>query len=40
MQIFDKNADISKIKKALVLKGTKSSETKYVCVLTYQIPSF
>ena len=30
---------ISKIKKAYVLKGT-FSQTKYVCVLTYQISSF
>ena len=33
---FAKNADISKIKKALVLKRI-FSETKYVGVLTYQI---
>ena len=33
---FTKNADISKIKKALVLKGS-FSETTYVCVLTCQI---
>ena len=32
-----KNADISKIKRTLVLKG-KFSETTYVCILTYQIP--
>ena len=31
-----KNADISKIKRVLVLKGI-FSETAYVCVLTYQI---
>ena len=33
------NADINKIKTALVLKGI-ISETKYVCVLTCQIGSF
>ena len=32
------NADISKIKRALVLKGILS-ETKYVCVLKYEISS-
>ena len=40
MLIFCKNnADISKIKKVLVLKGI-FSEIKYVRVLTYQISSF
>ena len=40
MQIFlQKNADISKIKGALVLKDI-FSKTAYVCVLTYQISSF
>ena len=34
-----KNADISKIKEVLVLKGI-FSETAYVCILTYQISSF
>ena len=33
-----KNANIRKIKRALVLKGT-FLKTKYVCVLTYQISS-
>ena len=33
---FEKNADISKIKRALVLKGI-FSETTYVCVLMCQI---
>ena len=36
---FTKNADLSKIKRALVLKGI-FSETTYVCVLTDQISSF
>ena len=36
---LQKNADISKIKKALIPKG-RFSETKYVCVLMYQISSF
>ena len=36
---LQKNADISKIKRVLVLKGI-FSETKFVCVLTYQISSF
>ena len=36
---FQENAGISKIKKALVLKGI-FSETTYVCVLTCQIWSF
>ena len=36
---FPKNVDISKIKSALRLQGM-FSETKYVCVLTYQISSF
>ena len=36
MLIFcKKNADISKIEKVVVLKSI-FSETKYVCVLTYQ----
>ena len=34
-----KNANISKIKEVLVLKGI-FSETTYVCILTYQISSF
>ena len=34
-----KNADISKIKRALILKGI-FSETTNVCVLTFQIPKF
>ena len=34
-----KNTDISKIKRALVLKVI-FSETAYVCVFTYQISSF
>ena len=34
-----KNADISKMKGVLVLKRILC-ETKYVCVLTYQISSF
>ena len=34
-----RNADISKIKEVLVLKGIPS-ETAYVCVPTYQISSF
>ena len=39
-QIFyKKNVDISKVNRALVLKGI-FSETTYVCVLTYQISSF
>ena len=36
---LQKNADISKIKGMLVLKGI-FSETKYKCVLSYQILSF
>ena len=36
---FAKNADISKIKRVLVLKDILS-ETTYVCVLSYQISSF
>ena len=36
---LQKNADISKIKRSLVLKGI-FSETTYVFVLTYQIWSF
>ena len=36
---LQKNADISRIKSALVLKIILS-ETEYVCVLTYQISSF
>ena len=36
---WQKDADISKIKKTLVLKGI-FSETTYVCILTYQISSF
>ena len=36
---LQKNADISKIKRALVLKGI-FSETKYECVLTCQIWGF
>ena len=36
---LQKNAGISKIKKALVPKGT-FSETTYVYVLTHQISSF
>ena len=36
---FQKNADIIKIKGVFVLKSI-FSETKYVCVLTYQISSF
>ena len=35
---FQKNADISKIKKALVQKDI-FPETNYVCVLTYRISS-
>ena len=39
-QIFCKtNADTSKIKEVLVLKGI-FPKTKYVCVLKYQILSF
>ena len=34
-----KNVDISKINEVLVLKG-KFSETTYMCVLMYHIPSF
>ena len=36
---FEKKADISKIKKTLVLKSI-FSETKCECILTYQISSF
>ena len=36
---FAKNADISKIKRALVLKRI-FSETTYECVLTHQISIF
>ena len=36
---LQKDTEISKIKRALVMKGT-FSETTYVCVLTYQISSF
>ena len=36
---MEKNADISKIEEAYALKGI-FSETKYKCVLTYQIWSF
>ena len=36
---MQKNTDISKIKRALVLKGM-FSETTYMCVLTCQISSF
>ena len=36
---FSKNADISKIKRDLVLKGI-FCDTTYVCVLTYQISGF
>ena len=36
---LQKIADISKIKKALVLKGV-FSETSYACILMYQISSF
>ena len=36
---LQKNADISKIKRALVLKRI-FSEIAYACVLTYQISSF
>ena len=36
---LQKNADISKIKEFLVLKGIFSEET-YICFLTYQISSF
>ena len=40
MLIFlQKNADISKIKKAVVLKGM-FSEKAFVCVPMYQISSF
>ena len=39
IDFLQKNADISKNKKALVLKGI-FSWTTYVCVLTYQISSF
>ena len=35
---LQRNADISKIKRALVLKVT-FSETTYVCVLTYKVSS-
>ena len=38
VDFLQKNADINKIKKALVLKDI-FSETTYVCVLTYQISS-
>ena len=36
---LQKNADISKIKRTLVLKGILS-KTAYVSVLTYQISSY
>ena len=36
---LQKSADINKIKKGLVVKGI-FSETTYVCLLSYQIPSF
>ena len=39
VDFLQKNADISKIKRASVLKGIYS-ETKYVHVLTYHISSF
>ena len=39
MLIFAKNADISKIKRVLVVKGI-FYETIYVCLPTYQILSF
>ena len=39
MIFLQKNVDISKINRVLVLKGI-FSETKYSCVLTYQISSF
>ena len=38
-EFLQKNADISKVKRALVLKGI-FSETTYVCVLMYQISRF
>ena len=37
--LLQENADIGKIKKALVLKAMLS-ETSYVCILRYQISSF
>ena len=37
--LLQKNANISKIKEVLVLKGI-FSETTYMCILTYQISSF
>ena len=36
---LQKNADVSKIKEILILKGM-FSENVYTCVLTYQIASF
>ena len=39
LTFLQKNADISKIGRGLVLKG-KSSETAYRCIFTYQISSF
>ena len=38
-EFLQKNADISKVKRVLVLKGI-FSETPYVCVISYHIQSF